>query len=108
MPLVRAEEAGAILMPQSREAIQDAALVAFLQTLPPERFTRVLTGLGLEPEKVEGVAHKADDRRCLICSHGFVRCRSLDAKSPEDDRHDWSPDRNRAGIPIQREPEHDE
>jgi hypothetical protein len=86
---------------QSRDAISDAALVAFIQTLPADRLTRVLTGLGVAPEKVDAVAHKADDRRCRVCSHGYVRCRALDAKSP-DDHHEWTPDRNRAGIATEQ------
>lgn len=87
-------------MRQSSESRQDNALVALLEALPPERLSRVLTGLGIEPERVEAATHKPDDRRCLVCGHGWVRCRALDGKSPLEDRHEWSPDKNRAGIPT--------
>lgn len=84
---------------QSRDARQDLALVQLLQALPDDRLARVLTGLGLEPEKVEAAVHKPDPRRCTVCGLAFVRCRALDEKSPAEDRHPWTPDRNRAGEP---------
>jgi hypothetical protein len=85
---------------QSREARQDLALVTLLQALPEDRLARVLTGIGIEAEKIEERAQKADPRRCKVCGLGFVRCRALDEKAPADDRHPWSPDRTRSGEPL--------
>lgn len=86
-------------MAESRESRQDAALVTLLNALPPDRLTRVLVGVGIEPDKADAVSSKPDARRCQVCGHGYVRCREIDSKSP-DDHHAWSPDRNRAGVPT--------
>lgn len=74
--------------------------MTLLQALPDERLHRVLSGLGIEPEKIESAGQKADARRCKVCGLGFVRCRALDEKTPADDRHPWSPDRTRSGEPV--------
>lgn len=84
----------------SRDALQDLALVQLLQALPEDRLERVLTGLGIAPEKVETVTHRPDYRRCKVCGLSFVRCRALDEKSPTDDQHAWTPDRNRSAGPT--------
>lgn len=85
---------------QSRDARQDLALVALLEALPEDRLARVLTGLGIETEKIAAAERKRDLRRCKECDQPFVRCRALDERAPADEKHDWTPDRNRMGEPL--------
>lgn len=41
-------------------------------------------------------AAPADPRRCTVCGHGYVRCRAIDSKAIESERHDWHADRSRS------------
>lgn len=72
----------------SLAARQDAALVAFLDTLPEDRLAAILHGLGIDAERQEARARKQDNRRCNICGNGYVRCRAIAEKTGDD--HEWS------------------
>lgn len=81
---------------QSREAAQVAAMAAYLHTWPPEQLDKLLEALDVPREAREAAERKRDPRRCLECGHGYVRCRQLDEKVPEAERHEWRPDRSRS------------
>lgn len=59
-------------------------MVALLQALPEDRLENVLSGLGIAPERREKAK---DERRCSICSFGYVRCRAADVNGD----HEWTP-----------------
>ena len=70
---------------QSREATQDAALVAFLRALPEQRLEGILEALGVVTEHV---APRADPRRCLHCGKGYVAHQKIVELG---DPHAWHP-----------------
>lgn len=84
---------------ESREHRQDHALVLFLQALPEQRLERILLDLGITSEKVAD-RRQADLRRCKVCNHPYIICRSQDERAPVEDRHPWTPDRNRKGEQL--------
>lgn len=83
-------------MTKAQDAAHDAAQLAMLQSLPQERLDGILAALGVPQEHRDAAHRKADPRRCLECGMGYLRCRNLDSKVPEAERHDWQPDRGRA------------
>lgn len=67
-----------------------------LRALPVERLDGILETLGVPPADRDAVQAKADPRRCTVCGHGYVRCRAANEKVPEDEQHEWAPDRSRS------------
>lgn len=82
-------------MATAREAEHDASLVQFLRLHP--RLDGLLEALGVPAADREAVQHKLDTRRCTVCGSGYVRCRTVDAKAPLDERHEWTPNHSRSG-----------
>lgn len=81
---------------QSRESVQDAALVQLLRALPLERLDGILETIGVQPADRDAVQRKVDPRHCRVCGQGYVRCRAADSHAPEGEGHEWTPDRSRS------------
>lgn len=85
-------------MSASRDARQDAALIALLKALPEARLARILAELVPEvtPQRIEAAT---DPRRCGICGRGYVGCRKADVNGD----HEWTPKpASRRAFPTQR------
>lgn len=72
---------------QSREAVQDAALVQLLRALPEERLDGILIALGVTAEKA---VEKLDPRHCQICGQQWLKHKRL-VELEGDDPHAWEP-----------------
>lgn len=73
----------------SRRAIQTAALVALLGTLPEDQLQDVLAGLAVKGVVVREDVQQRARRHCGVCGHLYPRCRTL-AQATGDD-HDFTP-----------------
>lgn len=78
-------------MPESREHRQDRALVMLLQALPDERLERVLSDVGVSPERLAEAKARQDNRYCQICGLRYPKCRAMDEAAPIGEGHDWTP-----------------
>ena len=80
----------------SREARQDAALIALLTALPDAQLDHVLAGVGASRGGT-ATSRRAprDTRRCGICREIFPRCRAL-----WSDDHDYEAPPRRRGDPA--------
>lgn len=79
-------------------AARVATMAAHLQSWPADERDKLLEALGVPAADRELAERRADPRRCLTCGNGYVRCRQIDEKAPESERHEWAPDRARGDV----------
>lgn len=75
-------------------------MAAHLHAWAPEKLDKLLEALDVPVAAREERQRKIDPRRCRVCGNGYVRCRQIDEKAPEEDRHEWMPNVNRAGEEV--------